>query len=127
MAAYREYMDDLDREVGFQLAHGGKNVDELQRKQIEHLTKHVRVLWNHIERLEAALAVTQKPAAPVTKELSLASMTSVALRAGAASIVLKADGTIQIKGKDITIDGSGKVTAKAASDMTLKGSRILQN
>lgn len=127
MAAYREYMDDLDREVGIQLAFGGKNVDELQRKQIEHLTKHVRVLWNHIERLEAALAVTQKPAVPVTKELSLASMTSVALRAGSASIILKADGTIQIKGKDITIEGSGKVTAKAAGEVTLKGSRILQN
>jgi type VI secretion system secreted protein VgrG len=40
---------------------------------------------------------------------------------------MKKDGTINIKGKDITIEGSGKINVKASSDMTLKGSKILQN
>jgi type VI secretion system secreted protein VgrG len=37
------------------------------------------------------------------------------------------DGTITIKGKDILIDGSGKINVKASSDIVMKGSKILQN
>ncbi len=46
---------------------------------------------------------------------------------GAASITMKKDGTITIKGKDITIDGRGKINVKASSDITMKGSKITQN
>jgi type VI secretion system secreted protein VgrG len=46
---------------------------------------------------------------------------------GAASITLKKDGTIVIRGKDITLEGSGKVNVKASSDIVLKGSKIQQN
>ena len=49
------------------------------------------------------------------------------LKAGDASITLKKDGTIMIKGKDITIEGSGKINIKASSEITMKGSKILQN
>jgi type VI secretion system secreted protein VgrG len=49
------------------------------------------------------------------------------LTCGKASIILKKDGTITVKGKDIIVDGSGEVTAKAAKDMTLKGKNIKQN
>ena len=34
---------------------------------------------------------------------------------------------LTIKGKDITIDGSGKINAKAGGDIVMKGSKILQN
>jgi type VI secretion system secreted protein VgrG len=40
---------------------------------------------------------------------------------------MKKDGTITIKGKDITLQGSGKVNVKADSDIVMKGSKILQN
>jgi type VI secretion system secreted protein VgrG len=40
---------------------------------------------------------------------------------------MKKDGTIVIKGKDITVDGSGKINVKASSDIVMKGSKILQN
>jgi len=40
---------------------------------------------------------------------------------------MKKDGTIVIKGKDITIDGSGQITGKASKDIVLKGQKILQN
>jgi type VI secretion system secreted protein VgrG len=40
---------------------------------------------------------------------------------------MKKDGTIQIKGKDITIVGSGKIGIKASGQMTLKGSKIAEN
>jgi len=40
---------------------------------------------------------------------------------------MKKDGTITIKGKDIKISGSGKISVKADSDVVLKGSKISQN
>jgi type VI secretion system secreted protein VgrG len=51
----------------------------------------------------------------------------VSIKTGSASITMKKDGTIQIKGKDITIDGSGKINIKAGGDIVMKGSKILQN
>jgi type VI secretion system secreted protein VgrG len=41
--------------------------------------------------------------------------------------MLKKDGTVVLKGKNITIDGSGKINIKAAGDVTIKGSKIGQN
>ncbi|MBC7943688.1 MAG: type VI secretion system tip protein VgrG, partial [Burkholderiales bacterium] len=52
---------------------------------------------------------------------------SVTITTGSASISMKKDGTIVIKGKDITIEGSGKINVKASSDIVMKGSKILQN
>jgi type VI secretion system secreted protein VgrG len=40
---------------------------------------------------------------------------------------MKKDGTITIKGKDITLEGSGKINIKASSDVVVKGSQIKQN
>ncbi|MEW5702013.1 MAG: type VI secretion system tip protein TssI/VgrG [Candidatus Zixiibacteriota bacterium] len=51
----------------------------------------------------------------------------ITLQSGGAKIMLKPDGTININGKDITIKGSGKITAKASGNMTLKGQKILEN
>jgi type VI secretion system secreted protein VgrG len=51
----------------------------------------------------------------------------ITLKTGSATITMKKDGTISIKGKDITIEGSGKINVKASSDVTIKGSNILQN
>jgi type VI secretion system secreted protein VgrG len=61
------------------------------------------------------------------KSLTLTAGDAVQIQAGAASITLKKDGTITIKGKDITIDASGKVNVKASSDIVIKGSKISQN
>ena len=52
---------------------------------------------------------------------------SITLATGSATIQMKKDGTILIKGKDITIQGSGKVNVKADSDIVMKGSNIKQN
>jgi type VI secretion system secreted protein VgrG len=37
---------------------------------------------------------------------------------------MKKDGTITIKGKDISIQGSGKINVKASSDVVIKGSKV---
>lgn len=52
---------------------------------------------------------------------------SIVLKCGSAAIAMKKDGTITISGKDISIDGSGKIKVKASSDITMKGSKINQN
>jgi type VI secretion system secreted protein VgrG len=52
---------------------------------------------------------------------------SIALTAGDASITLKKDGTVVIKGKDITIDASGKIDLKAGGDIVAKSSNVHQN
>jgi type VI secretion system secreted protein VgrG len=51
----------------------------------------------------------------------------ITLKAGDASIVMKRDGTITIRGKDITIQGSGKVSVRANGDLALKGAKVVDN
>jgi type VI secretion system secreted protein VgrG len=63
----------------------------------------------------------------VGKNLVIDAGDSVTIKTGSASITMKKDGTITIKGKDITIDGSGKINVKASKDIVMKGSKILQN
>jgi type VI secretion system secreted protein VgrG len=52
---------------------------------------------------------------------------SITIKTGDASITMKKDGSIVIKGKDITLKGSGKINVKADGDVVVKGSKILQN
>jgi type VI secretion system secreted protein VgrG len=63
----------------------------------------------------------------VGKNLVITASDSVSITTGSASITMKKDGTITIKGKDITIDGSGKINVKASANVVMKGSKILQN
>ncbi|MEY8689207.1 MAG: type VI secretion system Vgr family protein [Leptothrix sp. (in: b-proteobacteria)] len=71
--------------------------------------------------------VANDDALKVGKNLVIDAGDSVTIKTGSASITMKKDGTITIKGKDITIDGSGKINVKASSDIVMKGSKILQN
>jgi type VI secretion system secreted protein VgrG len=63
----------------------------------------------------------------VGKNLVIDAGDSVTIKTGSASITMKKDGTITIKGKDITVDGSGKINIKASSDVVIKGSKIGAN
>lgn len=63
----------------------------------------------------------------VGKNLVIDAADSVTIKTGSASITMKKDGTITIKGKDITVDGSGKINATASNNITMKGQKILQN
>ena len=60
----------------------------------------------------------------VGKNLVIEAGDSVTIKTGSASISMKKDGTVVIKGKDITIEGSGKINVKASSDVVVKGSKI---
>jgi type VI secretion system secreted protein VgrG len=72
-------------------------------------------------------SVSEDDALSVGKNLVIDAGESITITTGSASISMKKDGTILIKGKDITVDGSGKINAKASSDIVMKGSKILQN
>jgi type VI secretion system secreted protein VgrG len=63
----------------------------------------------------------------VGKTFALVAGDQIQLQTGSASLTMKKDGSIVIKGKDITITGSGKIAVKASSQVTVKGSKILQN
>ena len=71
--------------------------------------------------------VGEDDALKVGKNLVIDAGDSITIKTGSASITMKKDGTIAIKGKDITIDGSGKINVKAGGDIVMKGSKILQN
>jgi type VI secretion system secreted protein VgrG len=58
---------------------------------------------------------------------SVTMASELSLVCGGASIVLKSGGQITIKGTDITIEGSGKITGKAGGNMKMTGAKILQN
>jgi len=72
-------------------------------------------------------SVGKDDALTVAKNLVIDAGDSVTIKTGSASITMKKDGTITIKGKDITVDGSGKINVKASSDIVMKGSKITQN
>ena len=78
-----------------------------------------------------ATALTEQPGQVEVdvdgERLLISAREQLVLRCGKASITMKKDGTITIKGKDVTVDGSGKINVKASSDIVMKGSKITQN
>jgi type VI secretion system secreted protein VgrG len=74
-----------------------------------------------------SLTVGKDSKSQVGKKYYLEAGDELTLKTGDASITMKKDGTITIKGKDITIQGSGKIGIKAASDVAIKGSKIANN
>lgn len=63
----------------------------------------------------------------VGRRLIVTAADSITFTSGSASISMQKDGSIVIKGKDITIAGSANVNVKASGDITMKGNRIKQN
>ena len=61
------------------------------------------------------------------KAMMLEAADSITLKCGDASVTLKKDGTITVDGKDLKLEGSGKIDIKASKDITMKGSKINQN
>ncbi len=63
----------------------------------------------------------------VGKNLAIDAADSVTIKTGDASISMKKNGDIKIKGKDISIEASGKIQIKASSDVNIKGSKVTNN
>ncbi|MBK9989730.1 MAG: type VI secretion system tip protein VgrG [Verrucomicrobia bacterium] len=71
--------------------------------------------------------VGEKDILTVGKELFVNVGDKITIKTGDSSIIMLKDGTIQIKGKDISIVGSGLINIKASSDVVIKGSKVLSN
>lgn len=63
----------------------------------------------------------------VKDTLEIVSDKDIVLKSGDATLTLKKNGDISIKGKNLSFDGSGKVRIKASSQLVLKGSKISEN
>jgi type VI secretion system secreted protein VgrG len=63
----------------------------------------------------------------VGKKLAIDAGESVEIVTGSASITMKQDGTITIKGNNITLSGDGDITIKAGGNVVIKGSKVSQN
>jgi type VI secretion system secreted protein VgrG len=63
----------------------------------------------------------------VSKKILFDGGDEIMLKSGDASITLKKDGTIILKGKDVSITASGKINAKASGDVIIKGSKVSGN
>jgi type VI secretion system secreted protein VgrG len=74
-----------------------------------------------------ATSIGKDDALKIAKNFLVDAGDSVTIKTGDASITMKKDGTITIAGKDITVQGSGKINVKADSDIVMKGSKIQQN
>jgi type VI secretion system secreted protein VgrG len=72
-------------------------------------------------------SIGDKDMLSVGKELLVDVGNKIVLKTGKASISMKKDGTIQIKGKNITVSGSGKINIKASKDVNIKGSKVKNN
>ena len=89
----------------------------------------VTVRANDSARVEGNLTLRVGKAAgiEVGKGLLIEAEDSIELRVGLASLVLKKDGSILLRGRDISIEGSGKVNVKGSRDTALSGGKIGQN
>lgn len=72
-------------------------------------------------------SVGKNDALQVTQKLELVAGEEITIKSGQSVIIMKKNGDITIKGKNITLDGSGKIQIKAASNVVVKGSKIAQN
>ncbi|RWE97590.1 type VI secretion system tip protein VgrG [Mesorhizobium sp.] len=75
----------------------------------------------------SAVDVANDGSFKIGKDFAIDAGDSISLTCGSASITMKKDGNIIIKGKDITVNASGKINIKASSDITMKGSKIHEN
>ncbi len=72
-------------------------------------------------------SVDEDDALEIGKKLTVAAGEEITFRAGDATITLKKNGDIVLKGKNISIDGSGKIQLKASGNIQLKGAKVIEN
>ena len=71
--------------------------------------------------------VAKNDALTVGKKLLIDVGDEITIKTGDASITMKKNGDIQIKGKEIKVVGSGKIGIKADSEVNIKGSKVTNN
>ncbi len=91
--------------------------------------KSIDVGANHTESIgkNMSISVGENLNEQVGKKITINAGDQITLLTGAASITMKKNGDITIKGKNIVIQGSSNVNVKASSNITLKASNVSTN
>jgi len=89
--------------------------------------QQVQILSRRIDDLERRLAKYQALDDIIQRVLVMKASDEVDITCGAASLTLKKDGTVAIRGKDCDISASGHTAIKAGGNLTLKGSKVVEN
>lgn len=63
----------------------------------------------------------------VGRTLTIDAGDAITITTGNASISMRKDGTIAIRGRNISIEGSGKINVKGVGDVVVKGSKVQTN
>ncbi|MEW8354169.1 MAG: type VI secretion system tip protein TssI/VgrG [Candidatus Thiodiazotropha sp.] len=63
----------------------------------------------------------------VGKKYTLTAGEEIELRTGKSVLIMKSDGTIMLKGVDISVVAEGEINVKAQKDIVMKGKNILEN
>ena len=74
-----------------------------------------------------SLDVAKTQSVTVGKTITITAGDEVVIKTGSAMIVMKKNGDITIKGKNILVNASGKIDQKAGGNITQKGQKVLQN
>jgi hypothetical protein len=85
------------------------------------------ILGNNVEMWQLLNVISDLEARIASLERREGLQDLKAINVGDASLVMKKDGTIELRGKDIAIRASGRIEIKAATDLVLKGSRTVEN
>lgn len=88
-----------------------------------------RVGKNSAERVgnNKTVRVGNNESVKVGKKLLVDAGDEITIKTGKASITMKKDGSIAVRGKDISIRGSGSINIKASKNLSIKGKKILDN
>ena len=82
---------------------------------------------NHTVDGKQSIKVKKDGVLDIGKKMTITVGDQLTIKVGKASITMKKDGSIAIDGKDIKLNGSGKIDIKASSDVKIKGSKVGQN
>ncbi|MBT8439047.1 MAG: type VI secretion system tip protein VgrG [Gammaproteobacteria bacterium] len=91
--------------------------------------KAIDIGANHTESIgkDMKLQVGNNLLEDIGKNLDITAGDQITLKTGLASITMKKNGEISIKGKNITVQGSGNINVKASGNVTIKGSKVSTN
>jgi type VI secretion system secreted protein VgrG len=89
--------------------------------------KQPQILSLRIDNLERRLAKSETSDGPVHRRLIVRATDELEIVCGEASLVLKKDGTVRIRAKELDISASGDATVKAGRELRLRGAKVSES
>jgi len=114
-----------------QLTVGGDCSETVSGSRTESIGKDVTVAISGSSSLQVGSNVTESigsnQSVQVSKTYSISAGDELAITVGAATLLMKKDGTITLNGKDLVLKASGQIGIQAASAVAVKGGTINLN